>query len=157
MGIWIIRNEWRDVEDILKDGSIGWVGHMPQSWKISSDIPAYNIMIIYIWRVCLHHFVADWWNVAAVSTFIKEHRVCNFDKFIPNCAFEKMQQNWAPLQCGDRVYQKCVRSTGKRQTKILQQSQPLSFSIQIALKSAQWGHGSIMLLIECKSVGTKWL
>ena len=102
----------------IKDGSVRQFRKVSQSWARASvleyiirrriSVPAYNIMIIHIWRAVLRRFVTDWWNVAAVSIFIKDGRVCDFYKFIQNCAFEKMRQNWAPLQCGGRVCQKCV-------------------------------------------------
>ena len=129
------------VSTFIRDGSVGKVS---RSWARASvleyiirhriSVPAYNIIIIHIWKVSLHCFVTDWWNVAAVSTFIKDGRVCDFHKFVQNCTFEKMWQNWTPLQCDDRVYQKCVCSTGKRQTKIQQQSQLVSrLLLQVSL------------------------
>ena len=106
------------VSTFIKDGSVRQFRKVSQSWARASvleyiirrriSVPAYNIMIIHIWRAVLRRFVTDWWNVAAVSIFIKDGRVCDFYKFIQNCAFEKMRQNWAPLQRGGRVCQKCV-------------------------------------------------
>jgi hypothetical protein len=122
---WVrMRNWWQAgealpvVSTFIKDSNVGQFCKVSQSWTCASVLkyiircrisePTYNIMIIHILRAVLHHFVTDWWNMAAVSNFIKDSRVCDFYQFIQNCAFEKMWQNWAPLQCGDQVCQKCM-------------------------------------------------